>query len=529
MHRINENEKENRQSKLEEVNQFAVAEFTESLKVFTAYMSGIRSYLKNAEEFPTQEELFKYAQFHLKDLDKSDSLILSYLSLDHKFIYSFNRNLINPNGLVGMMIKELRDQSEIDRLNLMVKDEEFHLFPPINLIEGWAGLPLNFNLRRGDKSIGYIASIVSTGSLIAPIYQNNIVNEMIFTFQVGDIYFDQEMVYDTVNENNKYDSLPLTMFHQSDNEFIYSDFNLYGQAFRIGTAYKVIEAGNNNIAFLIYGWFAMIFLFSLSAFYRINKYRKLNKSLDLTVESLNYQHKLLVKKNDELIESNQLKDKIFSIVGHDLKAPLSSVHSVMELMQNKTLSSNECMNMMTILEPVVSNASELLERLLKWSMINTNKIQINHESLSLYRVCLEVKELLKANANQKSLEIRLDIPKDLNVFADHNMLAFMVRNIVGNAIKFSRENEQIRLKARMDGSKQVLLSISDNGVGMTSQHQSQIFEIENSKIKVGTDGEKGSGLGLVMVKEFAGYNHIDIEVISAEHLGTTFNLTIPTG
>ncbi|MEP1033148.1 HAMP domain-containing sensor histidine kinase [Ekhidna sp.] len=528
--RIEENEKEKNRVKLKEVNQLAVFEFSESLNVFLAYMSGIRSYLKSADDFPSQQELFDFAQYHLRDLDSRDSLVISYLNKNHRFIYSFDRNRIDPSDLVSLSVRDLRDELEIERLDELMKDEEFHLFPPINLVEGWVGLPLNFSVIRDNEAIGYIAAILRSESLIESIYKQDISNEFIFSFQVGDeIYFDREMVHDSTKVYHpRVDSSFVKNYATNESDFLYSDIELYGLPFKIGTAYKKNATYATNLDLLTYGWFIMLFLFGLNAFYRINKYRKLNTSLDMTLQSLNYQHSLLNKKNKELEESNNTKDKIFSIIGHDLKAPLSSIQSIIELMQNQTLSKADSKKMMLSLEPVVVNASGLLERLLKWSMINTNKLEVKPEVVKLKELNEEIIKLLQVSANQKNISIISNIDATISVYADYNMISFIIRNIVSNALKFSKEGSEIQISSEVVESEKVVVSIKDQGVGMSQNQLDQLFQIGNRKIKIGTMGEKGSGLGLVMVQEFASQNSININVESQVGQGTIFNLSIPS-
>lgn len=233
-------------------------------------------------------------------------------------------------------------------------------------------------------------------------------------------------------------------------------------------------------------------------------------------------------KNNQLEQLNVTKDKFFSIISHDLKGPLNSLSSFSSLLINHTdsLSKEEIQMLAMDLDKSVKNLHSLLENLLEWARTQTDKIDINPVELNIGGVLKENVQLLANQAGNKEIKISVDTDYDMSVFADKNTTNTIVRNLLSNAIKFTHQGGSIKLAAKRF-EKEVAISISDNGVGMSEEAIDKIFRIDQKHSTNGTANEKGTGLGLVLVKEFIEKNGGRLTIKSKEGAGSTFRFTLP--
>jgi signal transduction histidine kinase/Tfp pilus assembly protein PilF len=241
-----------------------------------------------------------------------------------------------------------------------------------------------------------------------------------------------------------------------------------------------------------------------------------NKKLKVAHDQLNSQ-------NLELQELNATKDKFFSIISHDLKGPLNSLTSFSSLLINHTesLSKEEIKMFATDFDKSLKNLFSLLENLLEWSRSQTGNIEFIPESFDLAAVMEENKELLKAQAQNKNITLVNESPEKAVITAHKNSVNTVVRNLISNAIKFTPEGGTITLKTiRQNGV--VVASISDTGVGMSQNVIDRLFRIDSKHSTKGTANEKGTGLGLILCKEFVEKNGGKIWVNSKEGEGSVF-------
>jgi signal transduction histidine kinase len=168
----------------------------------------------------------------------------------------------------------------------------------------------------------------------------------------------------------------------------------------------------------------------------------------------------------------------------------------------------------------------LLENLLQWSRFQTGTIDLKLEEVNLNLLVEQNILFLTENADAKNISINNKLDKHILVVADENMLSTVIRNLLSNAIKFTPTNGRVTI-SREVREKDVVLSISDTGVGMNAKQVKGLFELETNASKPGTDNEQGSGLGLVICREFIRQNHGNIWVKSEEGKGSTFSFCIP--
>ncbi|PCI34092.1 MAG: hypothetical protein COB60_06720 [Flavobacteriaceae bacterium] len=240
----------------------------------------------------------------------------------------------------------------------------------------------------------------------------------------------------------------------------------------------------------------------------------------------------LEKSETELIESNKTKDKFFSIVAHDLKNPFNSMLGFSNLlMENyETLSDEKKHYFSKIIHVNLESTYSLLENLLLWSRSQLNAIQFNPEEENLYVFFDQVIKTLQLPAELKSIVIKNEIPQDILISVDKNMLSTIIRNLIGNALKFTNDGGEINVSIA-EGNKEmkeefVEVMVQDNGMGISKTAQSKLFDLTDTSSTIGTANERGTGLGLVLCKEFVEKHGGTIWVTSTLGQGACFYFTL---
>jgi signal transduction histidine kinase len=235
------------------------------------------------------------------------------------------------------------------------------------------------------------------------------------------------------------------------------------------------------------------------------------------------------EQNVALQDLNATKDKFFSIISHDLKGPLNSLTSFSGLLINhsESLSKEEIKMLAQDLDKSLKNLFALLENLLEWSRSQTGNIEFKPENFAMDTVLDGNQQLLKAQAQNKNISIVKANKADHMVYAHKNSVNTVVRNLISNAIKFTPPDGTITLDARKNG-KEVIISIADNGVGMSKEVLQKLFRIDTKHSTKGTADEKGTGLGLILCKEFIEKNNGRIWVESEIGKGSVFYFSLPS-
>jgi ligand-binding sensor domain-containing protein/signal transduction histidine kinase len=237
----------------------------------------------------------------------------------------------------------------------------------------------------------------------------------------------------------------------------------------------------------------------------------------------------LQQSEKDLAELNASKDKFFSILAHDLKSPLNSLGGFSSLLANfaDEMSKEEIKSIAKDLEKNLKNSTKYLENLLTWARSQMNSIEFKPEKLNLATKVETSCELLAQQAITKHINIVRQIDADFHVFADRNQLQTILTNLIANAIKFTPENGQVTITAKAESPTHLRIEVADTGVGMSTEVVDKIFKIDIKHSTKGTAGESGTGLGLLLCKEFVMKNGGEIGVTSQEDVGTTFYFTLP--
>lgn len=235
--------------------------------------------------------------------------------------------------------------------------------------------------------------------------------------------------------------------------------------------------------------------------------------------------KLIEQKNDALVLANQTKEKLFSIIAHDLKAPVGQLKATLDLVNKQHLSAEEFQLMCIHFTREIEQLQVNMNNLLTWSQTQLNGIATNPTNLKLSNYILQIIELLKQTALNKAIEISYT-PIDILVRIDAEHLKIILRNLFTNAIKFSHKKSTIFITTSTKNDF-CTISIKDTGIGMDHLQLHKLFTNELVKSTTGTNKEKGTGLGLKLCKEFIQKNKGDIWVSTELGVGSTFYFSVP--
>jgi len=236
----------------------------------------------------------------------------------------------------------------------------------------------------------------------------------------------------------------------------------------------------------------------------------------------------LEQQSEELEKLNVAKNKFLSIIAHDLKNPFNAIIGFTDLMISSfsELDDETLLQGLHTIESASKHAFKLLENLLIWARNQNGQGLYNPELLDLNTQLAESLKIIESTASIKGINIVNGIKKPIEIFADKNMIDFVLRNLILNAIKFSHKGGKVRIVAT-ESDHGTLVSVIDNGVGIPAVNQSAIFNIDKHTVTLGTDNEQGTGLGLILCKDFINMHNGTIGVESSPGNGSTFTFTLP--
>ena len=254
-----------------------------------------------------------------------------------------------------------------------------------------------------------------------------------------------------------------------------------------------------------------------------------------TIETINkdtsfFGAKSAVSENEfkGLVEKNAAKDKFISIISHDLRAPFTSILGFSEILLNeKELSDDERQEYLSYIHDAAETQLELVNHLLDWSRLQTGRIAIDLRRLNLKAAVSNAISQLTGLAIRKGVNVNCTIPDNININADEKLILQALTNLIGNSIKFTSTGKNINISAENYKSGLIEVVIKDEGIGIAEKDMHKVFKIGEKFSINGTNGEKGSGLGLILVKEIIEKHGGTIWFYSKEGIGTDFHFTIP--
>lgn len=262
--------------------------------------------------------------------------------------------------------------------------------------------------------------------------------------------------------------------------------------------------------------------------YRIQEHKRMRDEALKEVERRKKAEEELRQSEQKLRELNATKDKFFSIIAHDLKNPIGAFKNVLELLYTNfdEFTKEELLEFIEPLRESSNQLFTLLENLLLWSRSQTGKIQIEPIEFDIVDLIKQNISLLKLQAENKSITLEAKTPERIFVLADINTITTVLRNLISNAIKFTNPGGKIVVSATVQDNF-AKVCVEDSGIGMSKETIEKLFRIDVHHTSLGTANEKGTGLGLIICKEFVEANGGKIWVESEQGKGSKFFFTVP--
>ena len=231
---------------------------------------------------------------------------------------------------------------------------------------------------------------------------------------------------------------------------------------------------------------------------------------------------------NKLSQLNQVKDKLFSVVSHDLRNPLATMQSFLKLIteHQEKMSEEERKKLFSEAQQSLNNLNELLYNLLQWSKSQMNLLQFRPDKLNIQSIADGAVRLVQLHAHMKQVLIKTSVEAGLTAYADKDMVEFIIRNLLSNAIKFSHRNSEVEIKA-FSAAGHVVVETIDYGVGLNEAKIKKLMEKHTTISRRGTEKEKGTGLGLLISKEFIEKNGGHLQIMSESGKGSVFSFTLP--
>jgi len=236
----------------------------------------------------------------------------------------------------------------------------------------------------------------------------------------------------------------------------------------------------------------------------------------------------LIKKTHELEESQRHQDLVYSVIAHDLKSPLNGLLGLTDLLQRnlKKYGDEKKEEVIDMIFKSSRNLNNLLENLLEWSKLKSGMHNINLQFFSLERVVNETINLLNDRVQAKNINLKSYVDSNIKVFADTYMISTVIRNLVTNAVKFTPSAGIVKITSKEIDSM-LRVCVEDTGVGIPQKYLKNLFKLESTYINIGTNSEKGSGLGLKICGDFIKANDGEIWAESEVNKGSRFYFTMP--
>jgi signal transduction histidine kinase len=288
-----------------------------------------------------------------------------------------------------------------------------------------------------------------------------------------------------------------------------------------------LEKNRNFLFFSVVIILLVLVLFGV--FYRLYKLRlNTSKMLALKNEELELMNRTLSDSESSLKELNATKDKFFTIIAHDIKNPLSAYRSVTKMLTNSfyELSEQQKLEYIKGINKSSENLYELFQNLLQWSTSQAGSMPFKPQEIDMGIIAFKAVTVLQESADKKNLQVEMNVETDTYAFGDINMVSIVMVNLLSNAIKYSMPGGQIEVTTA-DRGQYLKISVVDNGIGLNKEDLEKLFRIDIDHKSIGNSEEKGTGIGLILCKEFVNKNGGEIWVESEPGKGSAFHFTLP--
>lgn len=397
---------------------------------------------------------------------------------------------------------------------------------------------LIINLTIGYYQLSTVIFLNLLVSLLCIIYNKKGLTDNIITFL--SVFFSTLTAYSAINFRNGLENYIIInmacviLIQRKTNHVIF--ISLFNIVLYLFAEYKI--ATEINIQSLplyrkMVNYAICIVIVALAAQYFKKIYAEyINKIEEQKNKIVEQQNLLEISKqeltinNERLQNINTTQEQLLSIVAHDIRSPLAALKTSLELYHNNTINTTDFTNITKELSLQVDTLQNNLENLLQWTHNQMGGLITKKTFFSINAVLIDCIGLLQKNLDNKQIKVETNLLANATVFADADQLKIVIRNLISNAIKFSYTNSKIYISTTIKDNF-LMLTIKDEGIGMTQDTIQKIFSIAQIKSTYVTNNEKGVGLGLLLCKQFIDNNNGSIEIRSAEKKGTTIYLEIP--
>jgi signal transduction histidine kinase len=323
----------------------------------------------------------------------------------------------------------------------------------------------------------------------------------------------------------KYNDQKKIQLFQSLNDIEKSQFEIQQLKTKNENFFLKLQNRRNFSYLLIFISFGLISLVVI-LFVQKKEKNKIYALSQLKTEQISALKDSVQSQNDHLSDLNNTKNKLFKIIAHDLKNPLSSIEALSDLMLHKDLENDEEEEIiyLNLIKESATKASEILNDVLVWALDQEKPVQ--NKELSVRNLVQEELKLLEIQALTKDITIHNSVPSDIFAVTDKNKVATVIRNLISNAIKYSYSKGVIVISAEI-AAQFIKITVKDEGVGLSSAEMDTLFIVDYKKSKLGTGNEEGTGLGLVLCKDFVQKLGGKITVSSEPNAGSAFSFTLP--
>ncbi|HEY0678161.1 MAG TPA: GAF domain-containing sensor histidine kinase [Chitinophagaceae bacterium] len=237
---------------------------------------------------------------------------------------------------------------------------------------------------------------------------------------------------------------------------------------------------------------------------------------------------MIAERTEALQKSNQTKDQLFSIISHDLRGPVASFHNISKLIHhyNKQDEKDKIDILFSRIDRSVGRLNHLLDNLLHWALTQRNEIRCQCQEIDIVQLINEVAAIYEEFTLTKNLTVSVSAPETVMISGDYNTLSAVFRNIFNNALKYTPRNGSVKIEVSPVNDN-ILITFTDTGIGISPQRLSSIFELSETRSTQGTENEKGTGLGLLVAKEFVQLNKGQISISSSPGQGTVVSVVLP--
>jgi len=394
---------------------------------------------------------------------------------------------------------------------------------PFNMVENGHGLACIDTLNKNYDA-----------ALVRITYIQKIAEKNKFREELKNIYHLKAAIYET--KHKYFESMKIQKEYNALIDRLYATSTVQNsvqqnELFNLDLKNEELKKKNQTIRqlSLLQSWLFVALILLLIAviyFFYISKIRKKeHNNLKLQTDLLKNANDALREQETALNLSNETRNKMLGLITHDVRSPLYDCMRLMELFLGKTTDINQMRKTGIQVISSLRGSTQLIDNLMFWSRTNANNLSAQFEIIDIAATLVDEIKLLNIMAESKFITLSISIPENTLVYADANMLKMIVRNLIMNALKYTPKNGEIKLMAkRINGHTEI--RVIDNGKGIDSEQIAHLFDYKNKKSIQGLDGENGSGLGLVLVKEFVEKNKGFISVKSAPNEGSEFRFTL---